>query len=314
MPPPSRAVGAVAAVVTILIWAAFIVIARAMALRTLTPADIVACRVIGAALVLLPCGAWLVARRRSEGVRPWLGVSPLPMRLAVLLGLPGGVGYAVLAYSGFVHAPAAHGAVLIPGMLPFFTATWSVLLLHEALSRARLTGLAMILAGAALVGGASLFAALAGGHTWRGDLLFLGAAATWSLYTVLCRRHRVDALEATIAVTVFAALVYLPTWAVAVAAGLVDSRLHAAPWGEIVFQALFQGVGSVVISGTTFMLMVQAYGALRSTMMTALVPPLAALGAVLFLAEPLSWNLMAGLALVSAGIVVGVRGPAGTVR
>ena len=46
---------------------------------------------------------------------------------------------------------------------------------------------------------------------------------------------------------------------------------------------------------------------LASTMVTALVPGLSALGAVWFLGEPLHWNLLAGLALVTSGILFGVR-------
>jgi drug/metabolite transporter (DMT)-like permease len=63
----------------------------------------------------------------------------------------------------------------------------------------------------------------------------------------------------------------------------------------------------VVISGITFMKMVQVFGPVRSTMLTALVPGLSATGAVIFLGEPLGLNLIAGLALVTLGIVVGVR-------
>jgi drug/metabolite transporter (DMT)-like permease len=37
------------------------------------------------------------------------------------------------------------------------------------------------------------------------------------------------------------------------------------------------------------------------------VPGLSALCAALFLGEPLPWNVLAGLALVSGGIVFGVR-------
>jgi drug/metabolite transporter (DMT)-like permease len=37
-----------------------------------------------------------------------------------------------------------------------------------------------------------------------------------------------------------------------------------------------------------------------------LVPGLSALGAVWFLGEPLHWNLLAGLALVTSGILFGV--------
>jgi drug/metabolite transporter (DMT)-like permease len=66
-------------------------------------------------------------------------------------------------------------------------------------------------------------------------------------------------------------------------------------------------VGSVVISGITFVRMIQYFGPVRSTMITALVPGLSALGAVLFLHEPLHWNLLAGLVLVTVGIVFGVQ-------
>ncbi len=63
----------------------------------------------------------------------------------------------------------------------------------------------------------------------------------------------------------------------------------------------------MVISGITFNIMVRHYGPVRSTMMTALVPGLSALGAVVLLGEPMGWNLLAGLALVTCGILFGVR-------
>jgi drug/metabolite transporter (DMT)-like permease len=114
-------------------------------------------------------------------------------------------------------------------------------------------------------------------------------------------------VPATIAVVVFCVIVYLPFYGLGVLAGLVPSRLAAAPWGEIAFQTVWQGMGSVVISGIAFTKMVQHFGPIRSTMMTAIVPGLSALGAVIFLGEPLYWNLLAGLALVTLGIVLGVR-------
>lgn len=135
----------------------------------------------------------------------------------------------------------------------------------------------------------------------------MSAAFCWSVYGVLARHFRLDAVRATIGVTVFAFLTYVPLFALGVAAGLLPTRLAQAPWGEIAFQALFQGVGSVVISGISFVQMVRAFGPVRSTMITALVPGLSALGAVLLLGEPLGWNLLAGLAMVTAGILFGVR-------
>jgi drug/metabolite transporter (DMT)-like permease len=52
--------------------------------------------------------------------------------------------------------------------------------------------------------------------------------------------------------------------------------------------------------------MLKAFGPVRTTMMTALVPSLAALSAVFFLGEPLYWNLIAGLALALSGVVLGI--------
>ncbi len=86
--------------------------------------------------------------------------------------------------------------------------------------------------------------------------------------------------------------------------------LASAPRGEIVFQMVFQGMGSVVISGISFTKMVQHFGPVRPTMITAVVSGLSALGAVPFLGEPLYWNWLAGLALVTLGIVFGLRGQA----
>ncbi|OQC06948.1 MAG: hypothetical protein BWX79_01975 [Alphaproteobacteria bacterium ADurb.Bin100] len=69
-------------------------------------------------------------------------------------------------------------------------------------------------------------------------------------------------------------------------------------------------MGSVVISGITFTQMIRSFGPVRSTMITALVPGLSALGAVVFLGEPLSVALFGGLALVTVGILFGVRAAA----
>jgi drug/metabolite transporter (DMT)-like permease len=53
--------------------------------------------------------------------------------------------------------------------------------------------------------------------------------------------------------------------------------------------------------------MVRSFGPVRTTMLTALVPGLSALTAVAVLGEPLGLALIGGLALVTAGILVGVR-------
>jgi drug/metabolite transporter (DMT)-like permease len=311
--------GLLAALVTVLIWTAFIVVARASAdparAPTLGPFDIVFARLLGAGLVLLPLGWWLTrgarARQREAGLLPtagslW-GLSPLPLRTTLQTGLFGGLLYGVLAYSGFVYAPAAHASVLLPGSLPLWTALLAAALLGEHISGSRAVGLVCIVAGDLLVGGASLLHALDGSGVWRGDVLFIAAAFVWSCYSVLVRRLALQAVQATTAITVLAFLVYVPAYLLLVWLNLLSGLVFTAPLRDVLWQMLMQGVGSVVVSGISFNLMIRSFGPVRSTMLTAVVPGLSALSATLFLNESLPWNVLCGLALVTLGIVFGVR-------
>jgi drug/metabolite transporter (DMT)-like permease len=314
-----KVVGLLAALVTVLIWTAFIVVARASAdparLPTLTALDIVFARLLGAGLILLPLGCWLTqtqrARQREAGQLPtagslW-GLSPLPLRITVQTGLFGGLLYGLLAYRGFAYAPAAHASVLMPGSLPLWTTLLAVFLLGERISGSRVIGLLCIVAGDLLVGGASLLHALDGSGVWRGDVLFISAAFIWSCYSVMVRKHALQAVYATTAITVFAFLVYVPSYLALVWVGLLPGHVFTAPLHDVLWQMLMQGVGSVVVSGISFNMMIRAFGPVRSTMLTAVVPGLSALSAALVLHEPLPWNVLLGLTLVTTGIVFGVR-------
>lgn len=304
-----RAIGLIAALVTILIWTSFIVIARASASHNLLPLDIAFLRILGAGSVLLPWAWWIMRPQRhaGENVGSLLGLSPLPIRITIIGGLFGSFIFSMLSYSAFFFAPAAHGSVLMPGSLPLWTTLMAWIMLSQSISKVRAIGLACIVLGDLLVGGSSLLKAFDGGEVWKGDLMFMCAASCWSFYTVLVRREGLDAVRATMAVTAFSCVSFLPLYALIAWLGLIPSHLGTAPWEELVFQALFQGIGSVVISGISFNMMVRHYGPVRSTMMTAVVPALSAISAVILLNEPMYWNLMAGLALVTCGILFGVR-------
>jgi len=299
----------IAAVITVVIWTLFIVIARASASHNLLPLDIGFLRILGASTVLLPWGWWLMRGPRQTGTATcsFLGLSPLPWRITAATGLFGGLLYAVLAYSGFFYAPALHASVLLPGSLPLWTSLLAMLILKDPISTNRAFGLACIVAGDVLVGGASLLKAFDGGEVWKGDVLFMSAAMCWGMYSVLVRRQGLNAIHATMAITAFACVTFVPIYGVSAWMGWIPSHLATAPLSELWFQAVFQGVGSVAISGITFNIMIRHYGPVRSTMITALVPGLSALGALAVLGEPMQLNVLAGLALVTCGILFGVR-------
>jgi drug/metabolite transporter (DMT)-like permease len=130
------------------------------------------------------------------------------------------------------------------------------------------------------------------------------------MYSVFARKYKVDPVQATVAFTIFAVLCFVPlygtlAYAQALPFGWV-SHLADAPRSEIVMQMVMQGIGSGIVGNIGFTMMLKAFGPVRTTMMTALVPSLAALSAVFFLGEPLYWNLIAGLALALSGVVLGI--------
>ena len=300
--------GRLSTLTTILLWTSFIIVGRASSSHVLLPLDIACARILGAGLILLPWAWWMMREPRQKGERVG-ALSPLPLRQTLQTGFLGGLMFALLAYCGFFFAPAAHAAVLMPGSLPLWTTLLMWIFLREKIGMNRVISLGLILMGDILVGGLSLLKAFEGGDVWIGDLLFISAAICWSAYSVTVRRFALDAVKATMAITAFALVSFVPLFTVLVFLNILPSHFTQASWTEIFFQVTFQGVGSVVISGISFTQMIRSYGPVKSTMMTAVVPGLSAFGAVIILGEPMSWHLMAGVALVTAGILFGVRSP-----
>ncbi len=310
-----QTIGVAAAIVTVGIWVSFIIVARAMAHKTLTPFDIGFVRFIAAAIVLIPWGIYLVRKTQRENpqAQSWLGISSLDFKTSAVIGLFAGIGYSCFVYSGFFFAPASHASVLMPGMLPLWTAMLAFFFLGTPITPRRAIGLALIALAAVLVGGTSVVKSFGTGDTWKGDLLFLAASFCWGTYTMLARKYQLGAIQATIAVSVFAFVTYVPVYGALAFTHAIHTQLFVAPWSEIILQGFLQGILSVVISGITFVKMVETFGPVRSTMITAVVPPMSAIGAVIFLSEPLTWNLVLGLVLATVGIVFGVKSVTPTV-
>lgn len=292
---PSQLQGYVAALVTVVVWAGFILISRLGGKSALTGWDIVALRLGTATLVLLPF-SWRLPPGTWRDPRLWL------------LSALGGLLFLMLVYAGFKLAPAAHGGILLPGMQPFLVTAMAWWLMGARPDRQRLWGLLPIALGVACVAAPQVLGAHEGPNTALGDAYLLGASVAWAAYSVLVKKWAFDAWLLTRVVAIGSALVYFPIYLL-----WLPKQLDAVPLSMLVLQGLYQGLGPTIIAMVMFLKAVSILGAERTGALVALVPVLAGLGAVPLLDEPLTGWLVAGLALVSVGAFLCAR-PTAPVR
>ena len=281
-----RALAVGAAVLAMLIYASQFVFSRWSMQRTIPLWDLAALRFAVAGLVSLP----IVIRRPPDGTRAW-------RRIAVL-SLGAGGPYTLIMYAGLTQAPAAHGAVIITGAMPVFAAVLAWLWLGERQSSSKALGLALIVIGLTLVGWPAL---AAGGTAWLGDALFTVAAVLWALFTVAARRWRIDPLPATAAVWVLA-LPYVPFYAV-----VAGRRVLDAPRGEVIFQALFQGLGVAIVALALYAWAIRVLGDGLASLFMPLVPVFAVSLGVVVLGEVPAVVQLVGIAGVAVGMARAVR-------
>jgi drug/metabolite transporter (DMT)-like permease len=216
----------------------------------------------------------------------------------VVVAMLGGLGYAMLAYVGFSLAPAAHGAIFLHGLLPFWTALMGWLIVQEHMTRDRWLGLSCIAFGIGAM--AIIEVQNPNTHFGWGDVMFAGASASWAAYTSLLKRWQMPPVAATVGVAVISAVLFLPVYVLWLPSGLAQ-----ASWQVIALQAGFQGVLVVIVAMLTFIAAVQRLGAFTVGSFLALAPMVAATLAVPVLNEPLTLGLMLGL----LGMVMGALQP-----
>ena len=280
-----RAGAWLALIVTVVIWASYLVVTRLGVTGRLGWVDIGLLRSGTAALFFLP-----VTLRHGlfPGRSGWMDV-------AVMGGL-GGFGFVFCLATGLTMAPVADSGVFTPSMLPVWVAAIAILFAGARYSRVQVAGLALIVAGALALGGAAAIMGAADG-AWRGHLLFLGASACWAAYTV---RFRVSGLAAIHGAAILA------TWSTMfflVASVFTGIRLHEIATPLLVVQ-LAQGVAAGVVANFTYLYAIGALGAPTSAAAAAFVPVLAALGGAVFLAEPVSALKWLGVAVAASGVAL----------
>ena len=286
---PSRARTALAvgaAVLAMLIYASQFVLSRWSMQRTLSLWDLAALRFTVAGLVSLP----VLLRHRPAGAVAWRRVAAL----SVAAGAP----YTLIMYAGLVLAPAAHGAVIVTGVTAVVTTALAWLWFGVRPWPARTAGLVLVVIGLILVGSPSV---AGGGHAWLGDALFTVAGVLFALFTVGARHWRVDPLPATAAVWVLA-LPYVPIYA-----AVAGPRVLEAPRSEVVFQALFQGLGVAIAALALYAWAIRVLGDARAALFMPLVPVFGVLLGVAVLDEVPAAVQIVGIAAVTLGMALAAR-------
>lgn len=283
--------GALCAVVTITIWAGWLVVMRVGMASHLSVVDLIALRFAVAGIVMVP-----VVMRRGWALDQlgWTGFA------AIAIG--GGAAYTLVVGAGLTFAPVAYASAFTQGVLPLTTAVMAVIVLKEKLSAWRKIGIVLIVAGAAMIAGLGL--GDFGGRESIGQIIFLSATLLWAAYTVALRKSRLDGLHATAIACVASLIVYIPIYL-----ALFGARVLAAPWHELVWQGLYQGVLTGVVSLVLFGRAVTLLGASAAGAFLALGPVVASLLAIPILNEWPTAEDWAGIAVISVGVYLASGGP-----
>lgn len=225
----------------------------------------------------------------------------------LLLGmaLSGVTLFAPTLYLGLRFTTALN-ATLINGFGPLITGALAALLIHEPMSRRQIVGATVGLAGVIiLISGGSL-AFWRTMHNSTGDLIVLGAATLWGLYSVAGRRvmrHR-----STLSATAFSAFLGLPLLLIAAAWEIRTFPINASP--RLLLAALYIGIAPTVIGFLAWNTGVCRLGPSGAMVFYNTLPLYGALLGYLFLGEPIGPpHILGGALVIGGGLWAARAGP-----
>jgi drug/metabolite transporter (DMT)-like permease len=274
------------ALVAVAIWSGWLVITRVAVTSTLNAEDLSALRFGSAALLLLP-----VVWRRGFAVDRfgWRGLA--------LIVICAGVSYVLLVSHGLTLATAAEAGVLVPGTIPLFVALISTITVHEKIGRVARIGLALIVAGVALI----VVPALLNAAGWQliGYAICLGSAIMWAAYTIAARKAGVDALHLTAIITVISGALFVPVYLLLPQQGIWHVR-----WTDFWIQLIYQGPLTGIIALLVYTRAIAMLGATRASAFTALLPLTAMLLAIPVVGEWPNLRTAIGAFLAASGVLL----------
>jgi drug/metabolite transporter (DMT)-like permease len=281
------ALGALCIVATVAVWAGwYIVIRLGLTSNHLDVQDLAAVRFGVAGLLMLP-----VVWRRG------LALDRLGWPGLIAIAVGGGAPFALLVGAGLVYAPVSHATALTQGTVPLTVAIVAAIVLKERVTGTAVIGYALIVVGALMIGGISV--SEVNSRETLGHLLFVAASVVWAGYTVALRKAKLEGLHAPALAAVASLILYLPIYLL-----LRSERLLAAPLGDIVFQGLYQGVLTAILSLLLYSRGVALIGASAAGAFVALGPVIAALLAIVVLGDRIDLHDWIAIAVITAGVLL----------
>jgi drug/metabolite transporter (DMT)-like permease len=282
-----RAVALVTVIVLMIVWGSTFVVTKT-AVREIPPMTLAALRFAIAAVILAPVA---VAR---GGLKSF--PRPLPLGPLLVMGLTGIALFHIAFNIALSHGSASQGA-FIYALTPAAVAIAAVTFLGERLSRRRVVGIVLSIAGVALV----IFGGAASAQSPRpllGAVWMLAAVLAWAAYTVFAKRLvDVDSVVVIACTTVIGLILMIPP-------ALWELRHGAWPHPSLSawLGTLFLGVVASALAFIVYSVVLRVLDASLVGVFVNLDPIIGVLTAVVFLGESLRVWQLGGAAVAIAGL------------
>ena len=277
--------GVLVALITVSIWAVFIVATRFSVSTNFTVEEVLILRLVPSTLIMAP---FMIKYDLIPRGLSWLKAGMLMIGASAI--------FPYIVSSGLSFAPASDGGVLAPGMLPFWTALAAFFILGEKLDQVRQIGLLIILMGALMVGLWQIIFNSDEG-VWRGHILFLIGSGLFAIYSVIFRQSGLTPLHGLLIGLFWGTLFITP---ILLLTGKVT--FHDVSAFDIGITIFIQSLVIGILATILFNYGVRLIGASEMGAFGALTPILAMMGGILFLNESVPAIKMAGIFLVAIGV------------
>jgi len=269
-----------------LIWSSWILATR-LGLRTeISVYDLLALRFFVACALAVPI-LWYLGT--------WKGLSPARYIIVAILG---GLPQNILTYEAVARSPAGVVSVFMYGTAPIMTALIAYLFWRKKFSLEQIFGTAVVFAGV-LIMSAKQFSGSFDMQMWQGNLMAVGAIASFAGFFVVAERWQVTLSQGIAACTVLNGFVYLPIWYL-----FLDSGLGQTPWDEIAMQGALQGLVPALLAIFLTTFTAGTIGAGPVSLFYAMIPLCAATFAVPVLGEMMNDYQKTGIVVATIGIVM----------